>query len=72
MSQREIISLNCMICYSLKVNIANIFSSDIDECDDENNNCDQGCLNTVGSYSCACEIGYRLDPFNSTCRGKYF
>ena len=48
----------------------NIFVSDIDECTDpSDNNCSSNanCTDTIGSYECACMIGYTGDGF--TCEG---
>ena len=33
--------------------------------------CLQVCINTVGSYTCACGAGYKLDADNHTCNGKF-
>ena len=42
---------------------------DIDECGDENlNDCSQICVNIGGSYTCACDPGYRLNSDGFTCR----
>jgi hypothetical protein len=40
---------------------------DIDEC--LNDPCEGICINTQGSYSCSCELGYQLGD-NGTCSGK--
>ena len=42
---------------------------DIDECDLSTDNCDQVCLNTIGSFSCDCGSGYDLDGDGTTCNG---
>ena len=47
------------------------FLQDIDECDNENSNCSQFCNNTIGSYQCYCEDGYRLDSDEHTCNGNH-
>ena len=39
---------------------------DIDECA-ETVRCDQFCFNTIGSYRCACDVGYRLQSDQHTC-----
>ena len=31
--------------------------------------CDQTCYNSVGSYACGCDSGYRLDRNGLTCKG---
>ena len=35
---------------------------DIDECDDNEHVCDHFCVNTPGSWRCACDPGYEIDP----------
>lgn len=47
---------NCLLCYS-----------DVNECQ-ESNPCNQHCLNTIGSYRCACEPGFQLR--NRRCIGE--
>jgi len=42
---------------------------DINECNGDHE-CDQGCNNTVGSYSCSCDDGYLLGTDGRTCEGK--
>ena len=32
--------------------------------------CNQICVNTQGSYTCDCNIGYQFKNDNSTCEGK--
>ena len=41
---------------------------DIDECAAEIDEChtNAGCTDTVGSYNCACHVGYTGDGFNCT------
>ena len=43
--------------------------SDINEC--ETNECDQDCVNTLGSYYCTCREGFSLSLDNYTCNGLY-
>ena len=46
---------------------------DIDECEIEADNCDHVCLNTIGSFHCACQSGYILSTLNNrTCSGKLY
>ena len=45
------------------------FSTDIDECREDTDNCAQQCSNTVGSYVCSCSAGYRLASNGYSCNG---
>ena len=46
--------------------------TDIDECRLYSDLCENGqCTNTVGSYRCVCNHGYRPDSTASRCLGKY-
>ena len=45
--------------------------SDINECFAKNGNCSQTCINTIGSYDCACRSGFQLTADNMTCTGTY-
>ena len=42
---------------------------DIDECLNEVDMCEQNCHNVIGSYTCSCEQGYRLQD-EISCVGK--
>ena len=46
-----------------------LLSLDINECEIDTDNCDHYCYNTIGSFSCYCENGYRLHENNATCNG---
>ena len=49
-------------------NVTNFVFVDIDECEDNNGDCEQTCDNSDGGYSCRCNTGYTLDPSDSqTC-----
>ena len=41
--------------------------SDINECIEETDSCQQQCSNTMGSYRCDCDPGYRLASNGLTC-----
>ena len=43
--------------------------TDIDECQDDTNICQQGCINTDGSYNCYCWNGYELTSDEYSCQG---
>lgn len=44
--------------------------TDINECAEQPEVCDQLCLNLIGSYRCDCTAGYRLIG-SSSCIGGY-
>ena len=43
---------------------------DIDECSLDTDGCDQGCINTLGSFQCNCTEGYALNDDGFTCDGN--
>ena len=43
---------------------------DINECTGRTK-CSQHCINTLGTYKCACRNGYTLDVDGTTCHRKY-
>ena len=50
-----------------------MFLSDVNECEDATKNtCEQGCINTRGSFKCFCRRGFKRHPEIPTkCLGKY-
>ena len=46
-------------------------SIDINECETANGGCEQMCSNTIGSFACSCDVGYRLDSNGLNCSGKF-
>ena len=46
------------------------YISDINECDQSNGGCSQRCINTHGSFTCACIQGYQLGSDAITCYSK--
>lgn len=45
--------------------------SEEDECaKPDNGGCEQRCVNTLGSFKCACDPGYELAPDKKSCEGK--
>ena len=44
---------------------------DVNECQDNNGDCQHDCVNTPGSFYCSCHDGYRLQGSNNTCRGRW-
>jgi hypothetical protein len=56
----------CNQGFKLDENLQNC--SDIDECaNDNDNNCDQLCNNTEGSFLCYCQSGYKLNADGQSC-----
>ena len=45
---------------------------DVDECAEDTDGCDQTCTNSIGSYDCSCNTGYRLDTDRHTCNGDVY
>lgn len=43
----------------------------MDECSSpDNGQCEQRCINTLGSYRCACEPGYELAADRRSCESE--
>ena len=65
--------VECLYCTSLKLYEPFLFYADINECD-ESNSCHENanCTNTVGSYTCSCNLGYTGDGVNCTSKMLYF
>ena len=62
---------NEQLCIKMNVMITDTIPSlDIDECSEGIDRCDQNCHNSLGSYACSCDSGYRLDDHGMTCNGK--
>ena len=57
------------ICAYVMTKFSCCCTADINECAEEVDSCSQICNNTIGSYECSCENGYRLDPDGHTCNG---
>uniref|UniRef100_A0A4X2JP49 Metalloendopeptidase n=1 Tax=Vombatus ursinus TaxID=29139 RepID=A0A4X2JP49_VOMUR len=51
-----------------KAGFAANFFKEVDECSwPDRNGCEQRCVNTLGSYKCACDPGYELTADKKTC-----
>ena len=57
------------INYKLK---KNVLTTDIDECDEDNGNCEQECVNAPGSFQCRCGSGFQLREDGRTCREYHY
>ena len=42
----------------------------MNECTINNGDCEQICINDVGTYHCDCRHGYSVSLNNHTCNGK--
>ena len=61
--------------YGHKMSPPNFFNaafihSDIDECENGDDDCRQVCNNTPGSYECSCYSGYFLRSDSQSCEGE--
>ena len=45
-------------------------TTDIDECEEDNDGCAQTCTDTEGSYNCSCGPGYTLASDDHGCDGE--
>ncbi|XP_022906933.2 protein tolkin-like [Onthophagus taurus] len=50
-----------------KAGFSATFMKELDECSMVNHGCAQECINTLGSYKCACRIGYELHSDGKNC-----
>ena len=46
------------------------FATDVNECTEGTHQCQQACLNTIGSYTCGCNDGFMLGTDGRSCNGK--
>ena len=42
---------------------------DINECASNENDCEQQCFNSIGSYKCGCDEGCEFNETANTCQG---
>ena len=46
------------------------YHSDIDECAENEDNCTDICINTIGGFNCSCSTGLELQQDGISCAGK--
>ena len=56
----------CCTCIVLNCQL----TADIDECTPNIDDCDELCVNEIGSYHCECYDGYFRDNNSASCFGK--
>ena len=66
----NLLKFNNCCCRNIISNLKIVSQLDVDECHDGTDSCHAtaNCSNTVGSYSCNCDIGFTGDGI--TCTGK--
>ena len=66
--------LHAQVCDDVKLMTQHeIIVSDVNECETIPDICDHICVDTVGSYHCECDSGYRLNAHtNNTCDGMSY
>ena len=58
-----------VVYHAIYIYIYTFFYADIDECAGDNHFCMQSCVNTNGSYQCACQEGFTISRNGKTCNG---
>ena len=52
------------------ITLRHCIHADINECTEGSASCPQMCINTISSYICSCNTGYRLASDGRTCNGE--
>lgn len=66
----DIHSCDGIYIYSLAmIHVHSLSHIDINECVLNTHNCSHTCYNNNGSYTCDCEVGYKLDTDSLSCIG---
>ena len=63
------VPVSCSMVYCL-ISCLSVMIVDINECLLDTNGCDQGCINTPGSFLCNCFEGYVLNEDGYACDGE--
>lgn len=63
--------LSCFWCVMMML-MCQVFRliSEYDECKTDAHGCDHFCVNTLGSFTCQCKLGYELHSDGKKCEGK--
>lgn len=67
-----LVQLKSSFTFSQALSKTNEFCLDVNECQDGTNEChvNATCYNSVGNYSCECDIGFSGNGFH--CQGEQF
>ena len=57
------------VSFNNSIHFLFLFFTDVDECYERIDGCQQECVNTNGSYVCTCRTGYRLTSDRYSCTG---
>ena len=49
-----------------------LYTYEVDECLDNTHDCEQECINTIGSYKCGCNIGFELHSDGKHCESEFY
>lgn len=49
---------------------SSVLFADMNECEDNNGDCEHHCINEVGGYRCTCRTGFKLRGDNRTCESE--
>lgn len=53
-----------------KAGFSATFMKEFDECASIDHGCSHSCVNTLGGYECACDIGYELHSDGKKCESE--
>ena len=66
-----IVAVHHLLTHACYIIMCVCIVSDIDECAENRDNCEQLCNNRAGDFTCSCRSGYQLDSDGRSCTGKY-
>ena len=66
-----IVAVHHLLTHACYVMLCVCIVSDVDECAENGDNCEQLCNNRAGDFTCSCRSGYQLDSDGRSCTGKH-